>query len=210
MQSDELKLQRKELKATRKVLKKQNKEFKIQSDTMKRQQFEGTFFKLYDQFIKRSKIPLFELEAPHDVDEFHYLIKGLNRYKLQLSDIYQTGNSNIERINELILIYLLEKYINIDFTKNLIGVLIQILTYCSENGLKNDSVYIDILKLDISESEKFLTSYFAIIGTISRNDLILLHQYGYFNEFCSDHYPDNHKLFFENFIENKTIPIYLN
>lgn len=46
LQSNELSLQREELKQTRTELKNQKKEFQIQNQTLKRQQFENTFFNM--------------------------------------------------------------------------------------------------------------------------------------------------------------------
>lgn len=52
LQKNELSLQRKELEATRTELKDQKKEFQIQNQTLKRQQFENTFFKLFSLFME--------------------------------------------------------------------------------------------------------------------------------------------------------------
>lgn len=171
LQKNELSLQRKELEATRTELENQKKEFQIQNQTLKRQQFENTFFNMLslqqniinsleyglkdsNKYYKSRKV--FEILCI----EFFLKIKGIETDKnIKLNDKGKIRDTYYEFKDRIIL----DHYFR---------YLYRILKFVDENYLITDEEkegYIDILRATLSPYELVLLYYDSLWYDKMRN-----------------------------------------
>ena len=149
LQKNELSLQRTELEATRTELKNQKKEFQIQNQTLKRQQFENTFFNMLSHLenivnnIEYGKRKNIDYEKGRRVFEKIYSTYFDRSLKNDLNRCL-----SIEEIND---VYNKHHFDN-QILENYFIYLYRIIKFVRENKFLTDeekSDYIDILRADI-------------------------------------------------------------
>lgn len=153
-------LQSKELKQTITELKNQKEEFQIQNQTLKRQQFENTFFNM----LKTQENIIYNLEYGYGTDGNVNYKSGRRVFAVLYNkslkhefDIKRKRASTIEEISEIY--YSIE---NLQMLDHYFRHMYRIIKFVDENSYLNDkekSNYIDILRATLSQYEFALLFY---------------------------------------------------
>ena len=148
LQRKELSLQRKELKQTRDELRGQKEQFEIQNKTLKRQQFENTFFNMLarQEHITSS---ITYMSVYHGRQAFDYILYDLKRHLIK----YGNTLTEIQTTYKLVCLNILGYYF---------CHLYRIMKFVNENKFltsEEKSNYIDILRAGLSTNEILLLFY---------------------------------------------------
>ncbi len=172
LQKDELSLQRKELEQTREELRGQKEQFEIQTKTLKRQQFENTFFNMLSL-------------QQNIIDNLEYGLRGSNKYCTSrkvfqvLSEDYfsflqhRFKEGKIHDINnkeEIIVVT--ENFKNRILLDHYFRHMYRIIKFVKDTDLidnKSKNEYIDILRATLSPYELVLLYYNSFLYEKMKN-----------------------------------------
>lgn len=155
LQREDLSISHEELALTRKELKEQKEEMKLQNETLGIQKFEKTLFNIIDLFIKsRNEINIGDYKGTIAIKEIYNLYlynKFKNRYEYNLDikqDIFLPYSNLYRDYGEV-----LDQYFR---------MLHNIIIFIETSFSVDNDLYINLVKLLLSDYEKALLFYYCI------------------------------------------------
>lgn len=174
LQKEELELQRKELKETR-------KEFKDQNETMKRQRFENTFFNmmsLLNETVNSFQLNLDVHGSAEGRDTFSLMQKRMHTFWEQ--SINHNHGQTIQNIYETSYVGIFQGILGHYFRN-----LYRIIKFVDESDLKDEekSLYVKIVRAQLSNQELFLLFYNCAYYEEGLNFKVYVEKYALLNNF---------------------------
>lgn len=175
LQSKELKLQREELESTREELKGQKKQLEAQSTTLRKQNFENTFFELLR--IQNDIVNSIDLVGKNTVTRGRDCFKVFYQRFKELWDINKLANqgeNELGRINKTYLDFFEEYQSEIG---HYFRTMYNIFKFVDKSSTEDKRLYTNIVRAQLSSFELALLFYNALSDAGSEKFKPLIEQY---------------------------------